>query len=185
MIPSTIPVQIGRIHQMDLDGKEYDAVPVVVVATQWDGETLKQLPSKVLVKSQSIKNEQIVINGANVIDDLAAFIGCDTSELKNYEIMVQPVRSRESGDLSSSDSVDVRIIAPGDTPSGMNSKVDNQHNNNHSNFKHFLLNEECVNVLLDSDNWAATETFRWVVNVEIWRLSVGVHSRGSITLPPR
>lgn len=186
MIPSTIPVQAGRIQSINLDGKQFDCIPVVIMGTQWDGERIKQTPSMILVKSEVIATALTAAAGEDIIADIATFIGCDPAELKNYWINVRAVRCYLAGnDLGSADSHDIQINSSIDQNFAYNSKADNQYNNTDWNSKWFHLNEYCENLRIDSDDWAATETFSWTVSVEIWRIAVGVESRESIALPSR
>ena len=186
MLPDTIPLMFGRVQQMDLDGKKYDALPVIIVGVQWDGETLKQMPSELLVKTGDVKVSQIAAGYANVIiDDLATLLKVPQEEIKNYFIVVRPSRALAPGDMSSDDDIDIRIEDNSAGEWGKNTKIQDQYGMPASFPLTLALNEYNDKVTGGSGSWAGGETFNWVVNYKIYKLSVGTLSREVIAEPGR
>lgn len=169
---------------MDLNGKELECIPVIVAGIQWDGETLKQGPTDLLVHDVSIQKDQTSSGYTHeIINSIADELGIDAEELKNYYCVVRAFRCHDPGDSSSDDDVDLRTLPASQW--GVNCKQ--QHLMNANNYGFFVINfnKNTEGLVFGSGNWAATETFKFLFWIRFYKVSVGVQSKESIAVPAR
>jgi len=154
----------NRVPQLDLQDQSVDPIPVAIVG-EMVGQFMSQKGMR-LVYDKTVENLQTTSAAVNIFaKTLEEEFGIPPSEFDRYVLEVWPVGFDSTSDTVAGDDVTYRLdSAASDEPAQVFPNIGSP------NSDHWIVSMGSLwlNLLADSSNWSAAETFSVFTHVRLW-----------------